>query len=230
MLVTRSASSTQSSLSPCLVAFLQWRRRRDHAAGSLAPRVPDPRADRLDRAPRARPPTRLVRGHPAAPRDRAARPFPVLPLPLRNRLRAAVAAPATARRGVDACSDLDVRAPALPGRRRPEGRVSSSATSSLFLVHWSLLSVVVTFVSGGRDAASRASRRRMRLLAFAAAALTVAISASRFQRGTLGSRASSSAARVDRGLAFLFGSRRRRSSAASWRTRSSSSCRRRSAA
>ena len=81
--------------------------------------VSDARADRLDRAPRARPPARPARGHSATHLDRAARPLPVLPLPLRDRLRAAGPAPAAVRRGDDdRALDRDVRAAALPGHRR----------------------------------------------------------------------------------------------------------------
>jgi hypothetical protein len=54
----------------------------------------------------------------------------------------------------------------------------------LFLVHWSLLSVVVTvrLWRAGRGQPGVASSR-MRLLAFAAASLTVAIIGSAFQSG-----------------------------------------------
>jgi signal transduction histidine kinase len=167
-----------------LVAFLQWRRRRDHAAGWLALAFLT-----LGLIVSV---GRLVPAHPHGLLEDIPQRFSIELLVLFPYFLyrfATVFAPPTARlqRFVAAMTIVlsfwTFVLPRFPaaGEARPWW---FTAYVLLFLVHWSLLSVVVTvrLWRAGRGQPGVASGR-MRLLAFAAASLTVAIIGSAFQSG-----------------------------------------------
>ena len=163
-----------------LVAFLQWRRRRDHAAGWLALAFLT-----LGLIVSI---GRLVPAHPHGLLEDISQRISIELLVLfpyfLYRFATVFAPPAQRlQRFVAAMTVvLSIGTFALPrfpaaGEPRPWWFM---AYVLLFLIHWSLLSVVVTvrLWRAGRGQPGVASGR-MRLLAFAAASLTVAIASSR---------------------------------------------------
>ena len=189
------------------MAFLQWRRRRDHAAGWLA--VAFLTLGLIVSI------GRLVPAHPHGllediPQRISIELLVLFPYFL-YRFATVFAPPAQRlQRFVAAMTIvLSIGTFALPrfpatGEARPWWFM---AYVVLFLVHWSLLSVVVTvrLWRAGRGQPGVASGR-MRLLAFAAASLTAAIIGSAFQNGNDSAVAALTAALASlSGLCFLLG-------------------------
>ena len=166
------------------MAFLQWRRRRDHAAGwlavafltlgvivSLGRFVPEHPHGLVEDVPQRILIELLVLFPYFLYR------FATIFAPPGTRLQRFVAAMTTV---LSIGTFVLPRFPAA-GESRPSWFIAYLA---LFLIHWTMLSIVVTvrLWSAGRGQPGIASGR-MRLLAFAAASLTVAIVGSAFQGG-----------------------------------------------